>query len=423
MSSGDKSKPDFQVKVDGSPISDDIVAAVIQITVDDALDAAAVATIKLRDDYSQVSDDHPFGLGAEIEICLGYVGDANTAVFNGEITGYRGAFVRRGNQTLTIVCHDKFHRLRRNRRSKTYLSAKDSDVISQAASAAGLSTDVEATPLTQDAIIQLNQTDADFILERAGLFGYEVYVDDGKLVARKPDLSGGPVTTLIWHEELRHFSVAIDLSRQQKEVKVQAWDMTNKQLVTASAKTGKERDLMGGTQPGAKAVADVDGTEPKVKISTPAHNQDEVQAYVDAQFAKASEAFLLGDGTCEGDPKIRRGTVVEVDEIGNYLSGNYYVRRAIHTLLPSSGYTTTFKVFRTAVQRPGTAPSYDMPEPLEQDPIEVTPDGDPLTFKVGDSAGAPLGGVPFVIVDPSGKRQSGELSSDGQVDVEFEEGG
>ena len=65
MSSGDKSKPDFQVKVDGSPISDDIVAAVIQITVDDALNAAAVATIKLREDASETTTETmPYWAGA-----------------------------------------------------------------------------------------------------------------------------------------------------------------------------------------------------------------------------------------------------------------------------------------------------------------------------------------------------------------------
>ncbi|MGE0712954.1 MAG: phage late control D family protein [Planctomycetota bacterium] len=420
---GDATKPDFKIKVDGSPIADKLVSAVIHVTVDDALDAAAVATIKLRDKASEVSNDHPFKVGAAIEICLGYVSNCTTVVFKGEVTGHQGSFVRRGNQTLVVICHDKFHRLRRNRRSASHLKVKDSDVITKAAQAAGLSADVKASPFTQEIIHQLNQTDADFVLERAAQIGREVYVDDAKLVCREPDLKGSKVTTLEWHMQLRHFQVAIDVSRQTKEAKVQAWDMVQKKRIEASAKKGKERDLMGGTEPGSDAIKDIDGTQPRTKVGVPARSQEEVQAYVDTQFRVDSEQFLRGEGACEGDPKIRRGTVVELEGIGNYLSGPYYVRRAIHTLLVGSGYTTTFYALRTAVQRPGQAPKLEMPAPAEQEPFEAEPDNDPLSFQVSDPVGAPLGGMPFVIVDPSGKRQGGQLGSDGKVDVQFEEGG
>jgi hypothetical protein len=141
---------------------------------------------------------------------------------------------------------------------------------------------------------------------------------------------------------------------------------------------------------------------------------------VDSAFRKRSESFLLGDGTCEGDPKIRRGTVVGLEGIGNYLSGPYYVHAALHTLLTGSGYTTTFRVLRTATQRPGPPPKTEAPPPPAQESHQVEPDADPLSFEVSDSGGAPLGGTPFVIVDPDGKRQGSELTSDGKVDVQFE---
>ena len=418
----DSSKPNFTVTVDGSPIRDDLISALVSITVDEPLDQAAVCAIKFRDDGAQLSSEHPFQVGATLEIGLGYVGESTTNVFKGQVTGHKGAFARRANPTFTILGHDRFHLLRRNRRSKTFLQIKDSDAIKQVAQEAGLSAKVDATPITHEAIFQINQTDADFILERAAVLGYETFVEGSELRSRPPDLSAKAVATLIWHEELRHFETRISLANQHPELKVQAWSMKEKKLLEATAKKGQERSLMGGTESGAKFAQEVFKEDTWVRASVPARTQDEVQAYAEARFRQQSEAFLVGEGTCEGNPKIRRGTVVEVDEIGDHLAGPYYVRRATHTLLADSGYTTSFRVLRTAVKRPALAVANpDRPPPRAQEPYEAAVENDPLTFEVGESGGAPLGGAPFVIVDPSGERQSGDLSSDGKVEVEHPE--
>ena len=421
--SADQAKPNFTVEVDGSPISESLVAALIQLTVDEPLDQAAVCVLKFRDDSARHSSDHPFKVGAELKVGLGYVGTAATNVFEGQVTGHKGVFPRRGNPTFSVVAHDRFHLLRRNRRSKTSLKVKDSDVIAQAAQAAGLSAGVTATSVTHEAILQFNQSDADFVLERAAICGYETYVEGKKLVCRPPALASSPVATLIWHEELRHFETTISVAGQHKELTAKAWDMQAKALVTATVKDGGERDKMGGTETGAKFAASVfpqGGAE--IRAGLPARTQAEIKAYAEARFRLQSERFLRGEGACQGNPKIRRGTVVEIDEIGDHLAGPYYVRRAIHTLTADGGYTTTFRVLRTAVKRPAVpAPEPDRPPPPAQEPFEATPDADPLVFEVGDSAGAPLAGAPFVIVDPEGKRSAGELSSDGKVEVEFED--
>ena len=258
------------------------------------------------------------------------------------------------------MAHDRFHLLRRNRRSKTSLQVKDSDVIAQAAQAAGLSAKVSATPVTHEAILQFNQTDADFVLERAALCGFETFVEGKELICRPPELSASPVATLIWHEELRHFETTISVAGQHQELTAQAWDMKAKQLVTATAKEGSERGKMGGTETGAKFAQSVfPKGAPEVRAALPARTEAEIKAYAEARFRLQSERFLRGEGSCEGNPKVRRGTVIEIDEIGDHLAGPYYVRRAIHTLTSDGGYTTTFRVFRTAVKRPAVA----VPEP------------------------------------------------------------
>lgn len=415
---------DFKIYDAGSLVGDEVRQAVIQITVDDAIGQASVATIKLLDENSKLSDGTKFKVGNEVKIDLGYVGTTKQ-VFMGEVTGWQGAFPRRGNQTLTVIAKDKFHRLRRNRRQKTFSEMKDSDAVSEAAQEAGLSMGtVDPTPITQNCIIQWNETDADFILERANLFGWETFVDDkGKLVFRKPDLAGSKVATLEWHKELRTFSTSLALHDQQKELKVTAWDMVAKTKLEASALEGDERNTMGGTVFGAGAVADVDASDPTHYTTNPGKTADEVDAYAKGLFQRRAERFVRGAGTCIGDPNVVKGKVIELTGLGNYLSGPYYVQRAVHVLAPGRAYVTEFDVLRTAVQAPAPPPTAEQPEPAQREAQEAAAEGDPLTFEVQNPGGAPLSGVPFVLVDPSGERQSGDLSSDGKVEVQFEDGG
>lgn len=411
--------PDFKIYDDGSKIPDEVICRVLQVTVDETVKGGGIATVRLADESGEFSDGSKFKMGSELKIELGYVGQTKQ-VFIGEITGWKGAFPRRGHQTLTVIAQCKFHRLRRNRRQKTYLNQKDSEAIEKAAKEAGLTADiVDPTPIKQDNIQQLNVSDADFILARASMFGFEAFVDDKqKLVVRKPKLEESEAAELIWHDQLRHFRVNVSLDKQQKEVQAGAWDMSKREPLTFTAKGGDERGKMGGTKTGADLVGE---GPPMTCKNVPASTIEELEAYAKSTFQKRSEEFVRGEGLCYGNPDIRRGSVVKITGIGSFLEGPYYVERAIHLLRVGSGYTTTFHVFRTAVAAPAPAPAdYDR-EATPQEAEEIEPEFDPLSFEVQDQAGAPLGGTPAVLVDPDGKREALELSSDGKVEIEFEE--
>lgn len=342
-----KNVPDFELHDSGALLGRGVLDKLLQVTVDEPLDGAAVATLRFRDPEGAFSSGTTLAVGHELRVGLGWVGGSVQEVFLGEVVAWKGSFAQVGKETLTVVALDRFHRLRRNRRRKTWLNMTDSDVVAAVAAQAGLSAECEASPVTHEALHQWNQTDADLVLERAGLLGWVAYVHQKKLHFHPPRLDAGPVARVKWHEDLHDFSCATSLHDQQQELKVTAWRMGGKAPLTATAKT--ERDLMGGSVPGKVAVAPV-APGPTWLATTPASSQGEVQAWAEGRFMARSERFVTGEGTCEGAPAVRRDTVVEVEGIGERLSGKYYVRAATHTLVmgEGSGYTTSFRVARTA---------------------------------------------------------------------------
>lgn len=379
--SDDKGAPDFEILDGGSPIPPDLRTDVVQVVVDDTLDGASVAMIRLRDDGGARSDGSVFKLGNPVKIELGYMGD-RAQVFEGEVTGWRGAFQRRGSQTLTVIAHSKFHRLRRSQRQQTRLNMNDADAVSAAAQAAGLTAACEATPVTHEAVCQWNQTDADFVLDRAALHGYQVRVVGNQLKFEKPQLDQGAAASITWQEQLRSFRVVLSLGAQQGSVKLSSWDPLQKTMIEKVVEGGAERSTMGGTVTGTDAAKKVKEAVTWLP-SGGAANQAALDAHAQAVFARRSEKYVEGEGTCEGDPAILAGTNVELEGLGEYLSGPYFVKQAVHTLFPGVGYTTTFRVKRSAVKAPAPPPTAEREaqeaEPKKKvallDPTWVPPGG------------------------------------------------
>jgi phage protein D len=345
----DARKPDFQLHDDGSKVQDDVKSAVIAITVDERLDQASVCTVELRDEGARMSDGKRFKVGSELRVELGYVGGTKV-VFEGEVTGWRGAFPRRGPETLVVMALDRFHRLRRERKRRSFLKMKDSEIVQQIASDHGFSVEAKPTSLAHDYVVQFNKSDADFLLERAALNGYELFIDGRKMVFRAPLIDGAPVATLTWHETLKHFSPVISLGKAHAAVKATAYDMKAKKPVSVTAKKGDELSLMGGTKTAADLASKL-GKDPLHDPMQPMLSAEEADALAKGLLNKDAMRLVTGEGASQGNNLIRRGTVVEVDAIGDLLSGRYYVASALHTLTPAHGYTTTFRVRRTAIAK------------------------------------------------------------------------
>lgn len=128
---------------------------------------------------------------------------------------------------------------------------KDSDIASQIAQAAGLSAQVTATSIQYDYVVQWQQTDMEFLLERAERIGFEVYQDGQTLVfAPCPD-SGSVALTLTYSETLIRFQPRLSITGQINKVRVIGWDSKTKTIVAGEATSG----VQGGMgQTGAAAA-------------------------------------------------------------------------------------------------------------------------------------------------------------------------
>ena len=74
---------------------------------------------------------------------------------------------------LVVQGYDVSHRLFRQPQTRAHLNKKDSDLANEIAQEAGLGTEIENTQIVYEHIFQHNQTNLEFLSQRAWRIGYE----------------------------------------------------------------------------------------------------------------------------------------------------------------------------------------------------------------------------------------------------------
>lgn len=344
--------PEFQVKINGSDVPVGVQADLISASVVDDVDVAGMCCVTLLGwDGVKMEpkwiDDDLFHEGNPVEILMGYQ-DNVKSLFKGEITAVEPAFLEGESPTLTIRGHDKRHRLMRQRRTRTFLNSKDSEIADRIAGQAGLASDVENTTVKIPYAIQHNQTDLEFLLERAQRIGFEVVVDDKTLRFKSRGNQKKEVITLRLDVELLEFQPRLSTIGQVEEVVIRGWNPKEKKEIVGRSKASQNPATMGGSASGPSAVQKSFGDGISVTVETPIHTQEDADQIAKGIFSEMALGYIRAEGVCIGEPSLRAGSVVKVAGVGRRFSGMYYITSSEHKYSAQKGYRTAFTARRNA---------------------------------------------------------------------------
>jgi phage protein D len=345
--------PSYDIKINGSPLKVEGESHVVGIAVEDDVGLPSMFTFELAtsahqdDEHVWVDDENLFKLGNVVEVKLGSAGELKTLII-GEVTGLEPEFARNRLPSLIVRGYDRRHRLHRGRKTKTFVQKKDSDIASQIASEAGLTAQAEDSGVTHDYVVQANQTDMEFLQERARRIQYEVIVDDKTLFFRPVANDESEVLTLTLEDDLLEFYPRLSSARQVSGVAVRGWNPKDKKEFLGEAKTGDEVSTMGGQNSGGALIEAAFGAAATMVSDRPVMTQAEADQMAKARFNNAVLGLIYGEGVCRGRTDLRAGKVIKIDAIGRRFSGQYYVTAASHRYSPQQGYYTHFTVRRNA---------------------------------------------------------------------------
>jgi phage protein D len=336
----------FIVTHKGSPISPELHGKINSLIVENSLTLHDVATIEFLDSKIDLIDNEKFKVGDPLEISVAFGKNGKeTIIFKGEVIESEPEY-KLPLITLKVRAFDESHRLARGRHVRDYQNVTDSDIAKKIASEAGLDPKgVESTSVVYPYVFQDNQSNLEFLKQRAALIGFMAYVRDGILYFHKLKESK-QVESLGWGQDgLTEFYSRVSSVQQPTEFEVRGWDPKRKEAVVAKINAGKGHpetqaaDRSGAAQKGATKIG-----KAKQLLSTTARSNSEVKQMVQAEADRAAGAHMQAEGISAGNPTLSAGTSVTFPNLGDKFKGKYIVTSARHELGSDKKYTTSFDV-------------------------------------------------------------------------------
>jgi uncharacterized protein len=372
----DRYAPDFRVDIEGLELDPSTKNDVIDLKVNRDLEEMSGFDLTLNnwDDVSlrfKHSDNPQFGVGRRVSVQLGYA-DKLLTVVTGMITTVSPAFPDGASPTVAISGVDGLMRLKDRKPAETepkiYRNVADWQIAEQIAARNHLRLVATREGPTHEQVVQKNQDDATFLLERAKRLDFDCFVlaeaasgqetlyfirptdgRDGRPVrvyrlAYAPGLATGPsgqpaglVPNLI------SFTPTLTISRQVGKVTVRGWDPRTKQPIafTATAEHLPPPTGEGGGQSGPEAASSAMPDRQEVVVDAPVASDEEARELAISLLRERAYEFITATGRIAGLPELRPGDNLEVYGLGRRFSGSYFVKRVEHSL-GSSGFFTEF---------------------------------------------------------------------------------
>lgn len=343
--------PDARIQVDGVDFNYVALGDLISVTVQEDMGALSMFTIELanwdqHDQRHTWSDSDLFLPGADVTIALGYVNDV-TPVMSGQVLALEPSFVDYGPSRLVVRGYDRGHLFHRGRKTRSFEKQKDSQIIQSVVREQGMKADVKDSKIVHDHVLQHNQTDWEFLSERARLNGWALRVDDRTVVVRHLTRTDGEPVRLRLSEHVIAFHPRLTAAFEGDSVRVQGWNPMEKKPIVSTAAVGQLTPVGQGTV-GLRAAASRFGRASIPIVDTPVAGESAGVASARAELDRRALGYVTAELVCRGRPGIHQGDQVRVEEAGDRFSGVYLVTGVQHQVELATGFRTRLFLRRSA---------------------------------------------------------------------------
>ena len=355
------------------PLDASVESQIQRVVVDTHLHLPDMFEITIMDEDGSALSTAGIAIGTAVKISGAESGSTSaTTLIEGEVTSIEAVCADLQVQTV-VRGYDKAHRLQRTRKTRTFLNQTDGDIVRKIAADAGLQTDAVDDPgIAHAHVAQVNQTDWDFLAQRAAELAYEVGMVGGKLYFRKasgPDSGGlgglasaaagalGAGGGLTFKDNLIEFHPRLSAGNLTPDVEVRIWDPDQAKVVVGSSGTSTRTAALGGTDPSALAGSFGGGPLPvplpqappapgmpdlgpapsptaTVVVDRPAAAGPVTSTAADKLAAGLAEhvgsTFAEAEGVALGSPDLHPGAKVQISGVPKLFEGTWTISQSRH---------------------------------------------------------------------------------------------
>ncbi len=347
----------FSIRINGVPLLPNVMYDVIEIVVDLRPDMPGMFMIRVQDRevlptvFTYIDAPLPWVIGAAVQISAVKAEDTLVPIpmplFAGEITALEAEFGEDNVTYLIVRGYHKTHRLQRGKKTATYLMMPDNLIVQKVCAGAGVPVTAMPTGGPNEYVLQNNQTDWDFIQERAKRLGFGLKTSPLGITTFGPKgIPSGSPALLTYQKNLLSFKPRVSTYGQVSAVSVQGWDPKLKFPIAGVFPVPPTP--MGGNT--ARTALDLvasklfGATAKEVIADQPQANMATALAQAGAKAKSIISDFVQAEGECQGLPTLVPGSPIMIMGAGVKFSGPYVLSSVTHTFDNVHGYRTTFRI-------------------------------------------------------------------------------
>jgi phage protein D len=321
--------PRFELTL-GSTTYREVGGLVQDLTVETTVEGADLCSVTLNHPFDPEQHDfadmewNAIEPGTDMEVSLGWGGEGEMKpVFVGTSQSVRTEFTPDGG-SVAVSGYGPLHEMMRGVVERSWSETTVVDVADEVLGEYFSTVEADGSGSQRNRIIQHKKNDYRFLRRLADEYGFEFYAErDTAYFTPRSSLGGDPDVTLTYGNALDSFSGEVTAADQVESVEVRYWDMSAEEEVVGSASGG-------------------DG-EGKEVFRVACNSKEEADAIAEAKLSALSMDQATGHGETDGIPGLTAGAILELAELGDRFSSNYYVTRVSHRM-GGSGYRTSFEV-------------------------------------------------------------------------------
>lgn len=285
-----------------------------------------------------------FGLDCRVTL-------ARAVLFDGRISAIEAAFEAATPPSMGVRAEDRLAGLGIRRRTRSFARMTLADIAKTIASEHGLTPRVTVTGPVLPDVVQMDESDLAFLRGQFARIDAEVWAEGGALHARPRAERNRSTVVLAYGQGLRRFSVSADTTHQRTGLRVSGWDAAAGQRLDASADAALLAAELGGRTSGAAITQAAFGARDEAMVDLLARDGADVQSVATARLLAGARRFVLGQGVCDLDARIKIGVTVDLQGLGPLFTGRYRVAAVEHAFDAAQGAHTMFRV-----EAPGIGP-------------------------------------------------------------------
>jgi uncharacterized protein involved in type VI secretion and phage assembly len=333
MSNQLQTLPQLVVEVDNTPLPADERRKLWDVRVLQRLSLPTLCELTFVEPSPALSENEVFSTGSALRILVPGFDDP---LFQGEVTAVEHIYEPSHGREIRIRGYDVMHRLRKRQPVRAHVEMTLIDLIKEVVSDLGIDVEASETGPLWQRVIQFRQSDFEIIAEVAERCGLYFTLHNDTLSVLTLEGTGSEVELKLG-ESLLEARIEVNADTTCRSVSTTGWDP-----LRVEQHEGKASEPRSGRSIDAEVLPDdVGGTGERTVVDAVMANDLQADAVAQAELDVRVARDVTVWGVAEGNPQLRPGVPVNIENVARPLAGRYVLTSVDHTFDSVKGFMST----------------------------------------------------------------------------------